>query len=235
MTTFFETHNEFTDWAEELETVRGRRAKRLNYRFDVIIKQNAHLFPGCKVLDIASYDGRWPFAALKHGATHVTCVEKKDEPIEKLKERFRHYQISEDKYTILQGDAIEVLENLNDTFDITMCLGYFYHIVDHSLLLKHIRRVTKKFLLLDTSVKKGSEALVYLEKEFTFKILNAYGIDEKQIVGVPTIKAVELLLEKNNFEHLQCPLHHMDDIVGCEDYLDDRRKVFLAKPRGSQI
>ena len=53
----------------------GPSRHRLGARHRAIIEGNERLLVGRRVLDIASHDGRWSFAALKSGAAHVTGIE----------------------------------------------------------------------------------------------------------------------------------------------------------------
>ena len=48
---------------------------RLNERYEAMFARNRDIFDGARVLDLASHDGRYSFAALKTGAAHVTGVE----------------------------------------------------------------------------------------------------------------------------------------------------------------
>lgn len=67
---FFDDHPEFL---ETSSTAAGK--DRLNLRHVAIIEEHCKILSGSRVLDIASHDGRWSFAALQAGATHVTGIE----------------------------------------------------------------------------------------------------------------------------------------------------------------
>ena len=66
---------------------------RLNGRHQAIIARNASIISGKRVLDIASHDGRWSFAALQAGAAHVTGIEPRRELIANAHETFAHYGV----------------------------------------------------------------------------------------------------------------------------------------------
>ena len=61
---------------------------RLNSRYEAIIAKNADRLAGKRVLDIASHDGRWTFAALSAGAAHVTGAEPRRELIDNAESTF---------------------------------------------------------------------------------------------------------------------------------------------------
>jgi hypothetical protein len=51
------------------------KPERMNERYEALFESNRDIFDGARVLDLASHDGRYSFAALKAGAVHVTGVE----------------------------------------------------------------------------------------------------------------------------------------------------------------
>src|SRR5690349_21097322 len=61
---------------------------RLNARFKVFMEPFKADFSGSRVLDLASHDGRWSYAALALGAAHVTGIEARPDLIEKGKHLF---------------------------------------------------------------------------------------------------------------------------------------------------
>ena len=65
--------DEFPRFYETSETF--AYPNRLNLRHEAIFGENKEVFEGQRVLDIASHDGRWSFAALKAGATSVVGIE----------------------------------------------------------------------------------------------------------------------------------------------------------------
>src|SRR5438046_1422930 len=67
---FFDQYPRFYETSQT-----GNVAGRLNQRHHAIFTQNADIFPGARVLDIVSHDGRYSLAALKSGASHVLGIE----------------------------------------------------------------------------------------------------------------------------------------------------------------
>jgi hypothetical protein len=53
----------------------GAVPNRLNQRYRACLEWNEPVIRGNRILDIASHDGRWSFAALKTGASHVVGIE----------------------------------------------------------------------------------------------------------------------------------------------------------------
>ncbi len=123
---------------------------RLNGRYEAIIAQNVELFAGAKILDIGSHDGRWTFAAIQAGASHVKGIEPRQELIDNAIETFTEYGIDSAKYTFECGDVFELLKS--ESFDLVLCLGFFYHTIRHAELLDRIERTGARFVIIDTEV-----------------------------------------------------------------------------------
>jgi len=134
---------------------------RLNGRYEAIIANNSDLFAGKRVLDIASHDGRWSFAALHAGASYVKGIEPRQELIDNAIETFICYGISPTQYNFLCGDVFDLLDG--EPFDIVFCLGFFYHTIRHAELLNLIDRTGANFIIIDTEVTPASDQLVSRE------------------------------------------------------------------------
>ena len=82
---FAEDYPRFME-ASELEP----QPQRLNERYEALFASNRDIFDGARVLDLASHDGRYSFAALKTGAEHVTGVEVRESLVGKAEETFAY-------------------------------------------------------------------------------------------------------------------------------------------------
>lgn len=123
---------------------------RLNSRHDAIFKRNLERFNGKRVLDIASHDGRWSFAALQAGATHVVGIEPRQELINNAIQTFTHYGTDPSRFSFLRGDIFERIKG--QKFDTVLCLGFYYHTLRHAELLDLIERTGTQFIVIDTEV-----------------------------------------------------------------------------------
>jgi len=130
---------------------------RLNARHRAIIEENASRFPGKHVLDIASHDGRWTFAALKAGATHVIGIEPRQELIDNARVTFREYGIEEGTHELWTSGIMEAIDGVR--VHTVLCLGFFYHTRHHIDLLDKIERTGATFVIIDTEISPGSEEI----------------------------------------------------------------------------
>src|ERR1017187_9318082 len=64
---------------------------RLNQRHRACIEWNEAMIRGKCVLDLASHDGRWSFAALKAGATKVVGIEARDHLVQAARSNLHEY------------------------------------------------------------------------------------------------------------------------------------------------
>ena len=63
----------------------------MNERYEALFASNRDIFDGARVLDLASHDGRYSFAALKTGAAHVTGVEVRQSLVDRAQDTFAFY------------------------------------------------------------------------------------------------------------------------------------------------
>src|SRR5580700_10208712 len=100
----------FPRFLETTETVPSR--SRLNARWRAIIGWNTAILAGRRVLDLGCHDGRWSFAALEAGASHVTGVEARAHLVKKAVENLNYYGVPTGSYDFVTGEAIETLRAL---------------------------------------------------------------------------------------------------------------------------
>lgn len=145
---FFDAHPQFYSTSQT-----GADADRLNDRFRAIVEDNDDILRGSRLLDIASHDGRWSFAALHAGAKHVTGIEIRPYLVENSRANMRAGGIDETRFDFICGDALEEIARLSPgQFDVVMCLGYLYHTVHLPQLILQIGRLKPAHVILDTQL-----------------------------------------------------------------------------------
>jgi len=143
----------------------GNWPKRLNARYQAMIGDHAAVFQGARVLDIASHDGRWSFAALQTGAARVTGIEVRQEHIDATCRNMAALGVDAERYAFHQGDIFDQTDLFAQSFDVVMCLGFLYHTARHAELLELIHRTGATTLIIDTRVLQGSGCLVRLRRD----------------------------------------------------------------------
>ena len=136
--------------------------RRLDLRHKAMIEANRDILAGARVLDLASHDGRWSFAALKAGAKHVTGVEARAELVDNANKLFAGYGIPTEDYQFVQGDMFRILQEHKFDVDVVLCLGFVYHTLRYGELFHGIIDTDPQYCILDTKVMRSDEPLVKL-------------------------------------------------------------------------
>ena len=100
------------------------------------------LKPDAKIIEIGAGTGQYSVRLAKEGY-EVCAVELLDKNIEILKKNASNVK----NIKVLQGDAVNLCDFSNESFDLTLVLGPMYHLYDRSEVEKAIDealRVTKK-------------------------------------------------------------------------------------------
>jgi SAM-dependent methyltransferase len=188
----------FPRFLETTETIPSR--SRLNARWRAIIGWNTAVLAGRRVVDLGCHDGRWSLAALEAGARHVIGIEARAHLVKKAAENFSYYGVPGGSYDFVTGDAMETLRTLKAaSVDVVMCLGFFYHTLEHMRLLLEARRLGAECLIIDTSISPAEEPIVALAFESTEDTRNAvdYGLtgNDKALVGAPSRSGLLAMLD----------------------------------------
>jgi hypothetical protein len=223
---------------------------RLNARHAAIVARNAGAIAGKRVLDIASHDGRWSFAALQAGAAHVTGIEPRGELIDNARGTFGQYGIDPSRHGFLQGDVFDRIDGLE--VDVVLCLGFYYHTIRHAELLDRIERTGARLVVIDTEVTPrsdeiaagagGDPRLVHGNPNLVQMLLDP--VDDQQmavadsltrngrtLVGRPSRAAVAFMAEHFGYacDTYDWPAHfvaHPGDAASMVDYAEGWRDTF---------
>jgi len=190
----------FDDYPLFNETSKTAPSKtRLNVRHQAIIEANRDILKGARVLDLASHDGRWSFAALKAGAAHVTGVEARPQLVDNANKTFAEYGVPTDQYEFIAGDMFRVMKRRKFDVDVVICLGFIYHTLRYGELFRGIIKASPQHVILDTKIMEGDEPLVRLNVNLTGPQSNAardrVSHGHKALAGWPTLSALKLMLD----------------------------------------
>jgi SAM-dependent methyltransferase len=208
---FFDEYPRFLETSEVFA-----RPGRLNLRHEAIVTANRDVLEGARVLDLASHDGRWSFAALQAGAKHVTGVESREEAVAHAYDNLAHYGADPDAYHFVCGDLFDVLRDDAFDVDVVMCLGFIYHTYRHTELMHHIRRLDPTYLLVDcTVVPNQQEPSMLLKVDHPHKpgdaSLDTFAHGRRTLVARPSAPALRMMLRAYDFEIEQT--HDWDSLM----------------------
>lgn len=214
------------------------RPGRLNPRYRALIENNQNVIRDRTILDLASHDGRWTFAALKAGARHALGIEGRANLVAAANSTLHEYGIAEDRYRFIVGDVFEQLDLIAPgSIETIFCFGFFYHTPHHMRLLSKIARLDPQHLIIDTEVDRSTEPIVRLRKEAVALQPNAVtgepGDPAHAVVGKPTRSALEMMLtsfgwQLSYYDWDRVGINRWDDLL---DYREHRR-VTVAASRG---
>ena len=220
------------------------KPRRLNERYEALFASNRDIFDGARVLDLASHDGRYSFAALKTGAAHVTGVEVRQSLIDKAQETFAFYGQDPDTYRFVCGDVFEVLARETFDVDVVLCLGYLYHTYRHTELMYHLHDVAPKHLIVDTMVMQGTQETLRVFRERDSEDIrsaaqDAYSVG-RVLVARPSVPALRMLLAAYAFEiesmyDWKSRLAGRPPIPGLAGYAEGRRVTVRCRFRGAAL
>lgn len=168
---------------------------RLDARHKMIIERNNDCFPGKRVLDLGSHDGRWAWAALNAGAAYVKGIEGRPQLVDKANFNFRNMKIAESDYDFVSGDVFSHLveaASKGDRFDTILCLGLFYHIMDHYRFLRLMTSLGANTIIVDTGLVDTDQVIIKLIFEDVDQISNAipeFPNQRQTVVGYPSRSA----------------------------------------------
>lgn len=177
---------------------------RLNLRYEAMIQANCDILEGARVLDIASHDGRWSFAALQVGARHVTGIEPRQNLVDNANSTFVEYGADPTSYRFLCGDAFEVLPQEHLDVDVVLCLGFLYHTLRYPELFRRIRDLDPTYLIIDTKVfnepKPVIRMLINKAEQEGHAVADTFSQDTFTLVGKPSMRALIQILKVYGFD-----------------------------------
>jgi hypothetical protein len=220
-----------------LETTETKRSRsRLDARWRAIIFWNRSILKDRRIIDLGCHDGRWSFAALKAGASDVLGVEGRSHLVEKAFDNFRFYGVPVEKYRFITGDAVEALLGMKaGSIEVMMCLGFFYHTMEHMRLLLEARRIGVEYLIIDTSISPSADPIVALTFEPVEDTRNSidYGRmgKSKVLVGAPSRSGLVAMLDYAGYEveFFDWQQNGVVDWADLNDYATHHRVTIRAK------
>lgn len=184
----------------------GATANRLNERYRAMIESNRDIISGCRVLDLASHDGRWSFAAAQSGASYVLGIEARPQLVAAAREHLSHRPVS-NRIEFRIGDVMSELPQLSEAFDTVFCFGFLYHMIDHMALLRAIRRLNPKHLVIDTEISPLPGAIIEVREEAiddeSAAAVAESGSPGRALKGWPTKSALEMMLKAAGFGEIR--------------------------------
>ena len=201
--------NFFDDYPEYIDEEKGLNSyqNRLNKRYNALIEYNKKIIQGKRILDIASHDGRWTFAALKAGANHVIGIEIVSSAVQLAIKNMKMHPEFQGKYEFIVANIDEeIMKFKEEKFDTIFCFGYLYHTLNQMQLIKEFKRLNPEHIIFDTHVSTSEKPVIELKK-MQLKNPNApigkinVKLNNQILEGWPSKSALELMLEQIGYDY----------------------------------
>lgn len=200
-----------------------RIAGRQSLFMDPLIKSG--YLKGKRVLDLGSNSGYWSYLAVTAGgAARVDGVEASPELVDQARFVFEKKGIPPEKYNFILADAYRYLKDNADSYDVILCLGFFYHINDPVLLLSLMHNACSGYVVIDTIVDKSPEAAISVRPVQRKTIIEEANIT-LELVSSP--KAIHWMAEEVGFAETRNLYDTHERIVSMWDYLDGCRAAYV--------
>jgi 16S rRNA G966 N2-methylase RsmD len=209
---------DFPRFVETSET--GPWLDRLNARYLALIHANREVIEGAHVLDLASHDGRFSFAALRNGAARVVGIEHEPHLVGKANENMDYYDVPRDRYEFVLGDMFDRIPEIEQC-DVVFCFGILYHINDHMRLLQTIAELAPKSLIIDTNLSHIERAAI----ELRAPVAGNPPPVGAQLEGWPSKAGLDAMLSSFGwtFEYFDWPASGLAETPKLDDYRVGRR------------
>jgi SAM-dependent methyltransferase len=177
---------------------------------------------GHRVLDLGCNAGFWALAAIEAGAEFVLGVDGRQMHVDQANLVFEAKGVDPTRYRFEQGNIFE--HNIDESFDVVLCLGLLYHVAKPFELFERITRVGAEIAVIDTAIYPADSGLFKVKYEDLDNPMN--GVDYT-VALVPTRQAVVDLAGQFGFKTV--PLApNMTDYTGMNDYRNQRRLAFVC-------
>jgi hypothetical protein len=212
--------------------VSDKSAQRMIERHKKIIDANVEYIRDKTILDLASHNGRWTFAALQAGAKFAMGIEGRQVLIDRGLPDFKDIDPSRFKFAC--GDIFDMRSIIKKAggpmrFDTIFCLGIFYHITDHYRLMRLMASFQPQCIILDTGSLTTEKPIIQFRLEDADNPLMAIREREDQkfsMSGVASWGFIKMAAELNGYEAVLIPWKESE--VQYREPVDD----YFGKPGG---
>jgi hypothetical protein len=212
---FFDRFTRFVETSETSRNEDGRELARLNARYVALVHAHRDVIAGAHVLDLASHDGRFGFAALCNGAEKLVGIEIEPGLVQKAEENLEFYKMPRDSYEFIVGDIFDDIARV-ERCDVVFCFGILYHINDHMRLLTKIAEAQPRWLIIDSNIAPHEDAIIELRNAMTGRRPPPGG----QFEGYPSKAALDTMLSSFGWsmEYFDWAASSLVDDVVMSDY-----------------
>ena len=186
-------------------------------------------FAGKKVLDIGCWDGHWSFYAERRGASRVLATDDETQNwagsagLNLAKE--------------LMGSSIETRTDLSiyeaakleERFDIVLCMGVYYHLVDPFLGFSQVRHCAHEQSIVVFEGDFAPDWFVRPQQAAYLDVTDGYHC------FMPTVTCLRQMLEANYFHVLTESTYYERILVACQPFVGENTLHRYRPPSGLHL
>lgn len=162
-----------------------KELRRHNARYRTFFLPNIEQIKGARVLDLGSYDGRWSYAALESGAASVVGIERRQDSIDRS--RFFIKEEMRDRVQFICDDVFIALPKLlaaKEQFDVILCLGLLYEVMDHRLLLQLMTNFNPRLIVVDTNLIDSNDPVIRVKVDEARRKTSLAGVVSREAMAL---------------------------------------------------
>tara|TARA_Y100000034_G_scaffold26982_2_gene32148 strand:- start:499 stop:1161 length:663 start_codon:yes stop_codon:yes gene_type:complete len=216
----------FDKYPEVYESDVSADPERLEYRYNLLIKQHQEYIKDQHFIDLGAHDGRFSLAALDNGASHVTLVEGRKDSCDRSVELLKKYHPN--KFTVIHYDLRGGFIPIKQA-DFVFCAGLLYHVIDPYHILKCIKLLKPKTILVDSTVDADMEDQPYLKLLSEEPTDNTGNVLTNDLVVWPSKIALEGMYDFLNWDFTLIDPYSIQTAI--PQYRKRERLAWLIKPR----
>jgi SAM-dependent methyltransferase len=203
----------------------NRHVQRRKYFFDALLTVTGGSLRGHRVLDLGCNAGYWSLAAAEADADFVLGIDGRQIYIDQANLVFEGKDVDPDRYRFELGDIFR--HEIDDGFDIVLCLGLMYHISKPVELFELVRSVGAEVVVIDTEVFPSPRSVFRVDRVVTANPMTAV---DHNVAFVPSRQALIDLAKVFGYETV--PLRpNMTDYEGMRHYKVRTRLAFICSKR----
>lgn len=198
----------------------NRHEQRRRYFFDALLRVVGGSLRGHRVLDLGCNAGYWSLAAIEAEADFVLGVDARQLYIDQAKLVFEAKGVDPGRYRFESANFFEL--ELQERFDLVLCLGFMDVTCRPVELFERIVRAGGETIVIDTSISRAPSSFFEMSR-----LNDRRNAIDHELVLLPSMGAVGELAGCFGY-HSVALAHEMSDYTGLDDYRAQRRLAFIC-------
>jgi tRNA (mo5U34)-methyltransferase len=186
-------------------------------------------FAGKTVLDIGCWDGYWSFYAEQRGASRVLATDDKTQNWGASSGLILAKELMGSSIETRTDVSIYEIAKLKQRFDIVLCMGVYYHLLDPFLGFSQVRHCVHERSVVVFEGDFAHDGIVQPPQAAYFNVPDLFHC------FIPTVTCLRQMLEANYFSVSTESTYHGRILVRCEPFVGQNGLHYYRPPFGLHI